>query len=586
MTGAAGNTDTAGRAEIRAVRAASLHFLIAVFGFSVFVNLLMLTGPLFMLQIYDRVLASGSQETLVALFVLVGALYGLMALLEFARGRLMARFGARFQEALDARVFGAVMARSAVADPRRPASDELRDLEGLRTFYGSPTVLAICDMPWAPIFFGAIFILHPTLGWLGLAGGGVLLVVTALNQWSTRRRNAAAAQAAKQAHGFSARAQNASEVILAQGMLPDMLSRWLGDQRTAVDHAMRGNDTGGAFTSFSKSFRLFIQSAMLAAGAWFVLKGELTPGAIIAGSILLGRALQPVQQVLAGWPQIQKASASRKSLASLLSAIPPPVTRHGLTRPEASVSVIDVTVVPPGGEAATLHQVSLTVPPGTALGIIGSSGSGKSTLARALTGLWPVRLGEIRFGDAALDQYDRVTLGRLIGYLPQDIALFPGTIAENIARMSGSPDAAAVEAAARTAHAHDLITGLPQGYDTPLDGGHGLLSGGQRQRIALARAFYGEPSLLILDEPNSALDAEGSDALLAAIRGMKAAGGAVIVMTHRPMAIAACDTLTVLHKGRVRAQGPRDEILRSLTPRIPHRGAETGDATREERENA
>ena len=559
----------AGRKELREARNASTHFLVAVFGFSVFVNLLMLTGPLFMLQIYDRVLGSGSEETLVALFLLVGGLYALMSLLDFARGRLMSRFGARFQETMDARVFSAVIARSVNADPRKPTGSELRDIENLQSFFSSPVILALCDIPWAPIFFTAIFIFHPSLGWLGLAGGGVLLIMTGVNQWSTRRKTKEAAQTSTQAHNFSTQSQKSSELILSQGMLPDIQKRWVSYRRKALDQSMRSNDVGGGFTAFSKSFRLFLQSTMLAFGAYLVLKGDLTGGAIIAGSILLGRALQPIEQTLSGWPQIQRSVESWRSLSTLLTEVPAPIEKHGLTRPKAHLTVTGVTIIPPGGNAATLQQVSFEVKPGEALGLIGNSGSGKSTMARAITGLWPAALGEIRFGGATIDQYDRVTLGKLIGYLPQNVTLFPGTIAENIARMNEQPDEAAVEEAARKAHAHELITSLPQGYNTLLDGGDGMLSGGQRQRIALARAFYGNPSLLILDEPNSALDAEGSDALNQAIMDMKAEDKAVIVMTHRPLAISQCDKLVVLKHGLIRAHGPRDEVLKRMVKNTP-----------------
>ena len=565
-----------GRRELRAARDSSLHFLMAVFGFSIFVNLLMLTGPLFMLQIYDRVLGSGSEETLVALLVLVGGLYLLMALLDFARGRLMARFGARFQEKMDARIFSAVITRSMKSDPRKPVGSELRDIENLQSFFSSPVILALCDIPWSPIFFASIFLLHPSLGWLGLAGGVVLFSLALINQLSTRRKTRDASQISTYAHTFSNQSQKSSELILSQGMLPDILKRWVSYRRNTLEQLMRSNDLGGGFSSVSKSFRLFLQSAMLAFGAYLVLKGELTGGAIIAGSILLGRALQPIEQALSGWSQIQRVIESWNALSSLLTEMPAPVAKHGLTLPKAQLSVIGVTVIPPGGEAATLQRVSFEVKLGEALGIIGTSGSGKSTIARAITGLWPTTLGEIRFGGAAIDQYDCVTLGKLIGYLPQDITLFTGTIAENIARMSDNPHAEAVEEAARKAQAHDLITSLPQGYNTLLDGGNGMLSGGQRQRIALARAFYGDPALLILDEPNSALDAEGSEALLKAIVKMKAEDKAVIVMTHRPLAISHCDNLIVLKQGLVRAYGPRDDVLKRIVRNLPqiHQAAE------------
>ena len=555
--------------ELAEARQESLHFIGGVFGFSIFVNLLMLTGPLFMLQIYDRVLGSGSQETLIALFALVGGLYGLMALLDFARGRLMARFGARFQEALDGRVFAAVIARNMRADPNKASSNELRNLETLRSLFPSPVMLALCDIPWSPIFFLGLFLFHPLLGWLGLAGAGILLVVTILNQFTTYKKTNEASSSSTVAENFSTQVNASSELILSQGMLPDVLKRWALLRRKSIDQNMLSGDYGNAFTAFSKAFRLFLQSAMLAAGAYFALKGELTGGAIIAGSILLGRALQPVEQMLSGWPQIQRGFAAWRDVTKLLSDIPKPIEKHGLSQPRAHLEVSAITLIPPGAEAATLQKVSLEVTPGEALGIIGSSGSGKSTLARAITGLWPTTLGEVRFGGATLDQYDNVTLGKLIGYLPQTVTLFPSTIAENIARMAQRPDPKLVEAAARKAHAHELIVSLPQGYNTMLDGDEGSLSGGQRQRIALARAFFGDPSLLILDEPNSALDAEGSEALNKAIAELKKQEKAVIIMTHRPLAISQCDNLAVIKQGSIRMYGPRDEVLKKVLKNVP-----------------
>lgn len=555
--------------ELAQARRAGVHFLVAVFGFSIFVNVLMLTGPLFMLQIYDRVLSSGSQETLMALFLLICGLYALMSMLDFARGRLMARFGARFQEKLDARVFSAMIERSILRDPRKSPTSELRDIETIQAFLSSPVILAMCDLPWVPIFFVAIFIFHPLLGWLGLAGAAVLLVMTFFNQWTTKRKIKEGLGTSAQAQNIALQSHKSSEVILSQGMLPHIQSRWLQYRDKGLGQTVRANDIGGAFTSVSKSFRLLLQSAMLAAGAYFVLQGELSPGAIIAGSILLGRGLQPIEQILSGWANIQRAIESYRDVKTLLSEMPQVPQRLGLSRPVAHLQLEGVGIRPPGADRMTLQQISFDLPPGEAVGIIGPSGSGKSTLGRAVTGLWHPVMGEIRLGGASLAQYDQVTLGQLLGYLPQNITLFPGTIAENIARMNPDPDDAEIERAARKAHAHDLITSLPQGYNTVLDGGDSRLSGGQRQRVALARAFYGDPLLLILDEPNSSLDAEGSEALNLAISDMKAEGKAVIIMTHRPFAIAQCDKLIVLQDGMMRGYGPRDEVLKKLVKNVP-----------------
>lgn len=556
---------TYGRPELVRARGAGRFFIFCTFLFSVFVNLLMLTGPLFMLQVYDRVLGSRSEETLVALFLLVGALYALMALMDYARGRVLARFGARFQETLSERVFGAVMKRSLLPRERSAPVTGLRDLETIQGTLASPAFLALFDLPWVPIFFAAIFIFHPWLGWLGLAGGGVLIVLTFLNQVLTKRKVIEAQSSSARAHNLADQARQIGEIVRAQGMTGPITQRWLSMSQEAQDNTIKSSDISGFFTASTKAFRLFLQSAMLAVGAYLTLKGEMTAGAMIAGSIILGRALAPIEQSLGQWPQLQKSRAGWQALLELLSTTPPEPHQIELPRPEPKLIVKDLAVMPPGTAKPNLKGVSFTLTPGEALGVIGRSGSGKSSLARALVGIWPPAAGEVRLGGAKLDQYDPDALGSFIGYLPQDVSLFTGTVAENIARMSLSPDEAEVVRAAQAARAHDLILTLPQGYNTVIEGGDVQLSGGQRQRVALARALYGGPELLILDEPNSALDAEGSDALNHAVRAMKADGKSVIIMTHRPTAISECERLVILDEGSVKAHGPRDEVLRAMT---------------------
>ncbi|MCK8485484.1 type I secretion system permease/ATPase [Aliiroseovarius sp. S2029] len=542
-------------------RNAGLHFVGVAFLFSVFVNLLMLTGPLFMLQVYDRVLSSHSRETLTALFLLVGFLYVLMALLDYARGRVVARFGAMFQSRLDERVFRATL-KMAVQQNAQPGL-ALRHLENIQQLFASPAFLALLDLPWSPLFFAAIFILHPMLGWLALAGGAVLIVVAIINQMMTHKRVSRAQSLSQRAHGFADQARLAHEIVQSQGMLGSITSRWSRQREDAQREVLSSSDWTGSFTALTKSLRLFLQSAMLAVGAYLVLGGEVTGGAMIAGSILLGRALAPIEQSLGQWALVQRARLAWTALSKLLEAMPAETARTALPVPEATLSVKNMTVVPPGTRTPTLSGVSFQLSPGKALGVIGRSGSGKSTLARALLGVWPPVSGEIRLGGATLNQYDPDELGRHIGYLPQKITLFDGTIAENIARMSEAADDSAVVTAARRARAHEMIMSLPEGYDTVISGSDCQLSGGQQQRVALARALYGDPVLLILDEPNSALDAEGSDALNDAVRGFKAAGKSVIVMTHRPVAISECDDLIIIDKGQVTARGPRDEVLRT-----------------------
>jgi ATP-binding cassette subfamily C protein len=354
-----------------------------------------------------------------------------------------------------------------------------------------------------------------------------------------------------------------SETIRALGMTGAAFDRWQKTRSTALSENIIAGDSGGGWSAASRGFRLYLQSAMLGLAAWVVLQGELTAGAMIAASVLMGRALQPIEQTVAQWPILTRTMEARARLADLLSRVPPTAPRTALPRPAAKIEVANISLIPPGQSAPTLRGLSFTLQPGQALGVIGPSGAGKSTLARALTGLWHPASGSIRLDGASLDQFDPDRLGALIGYLPQRVSLFDGTIAENIARLAPTDDARIV-AAAQAAAAHDMILRLPRGYDTRLDSTGGLLSGGQIQRIGLARALYGQPALLILDEPNSNLDNEGSLAVNAAIRAHKAAGGAALIMAHRPAAIQECDLLLVLEDGLRRAFGPRDQILRDM----------------------
>lgn len=535
---------------------------IAVAIISVFTNALMLTGPLFMLQVYDRVLASRSEETLVALFSLVALLYLLYALFEYGRSRAVARVGARVQSALGAPVLRALLERAALK--QKPIPGTIQDLDAVRNFMGSPVLLALFDLPWTPLFIAAIFVFHPLLGWLAIAGGGLLVVVALANQMLTAGQVARGNTLTGSAHQFARRVQDQSEFVWAQGMHRAVLARFARAQDEAIGQSMSANDWTGSFSSFSKAFRLFLQSAMLALGGWLVLQQELSPGAMIAGSILMGRALAPIDMVIGQWSMVQRARSGHRDIKSLLAACPEPEPLTELPKPEAHVLLRDVAVILRPGDRPILEQISLEAKPGQAIGIIGRSGSGKSTLARVLAGLVSPVQGEVRLGGASLSQYGAERLGHHIGYLPQDIAFFDASIAENIAQLDLEPDAARIVAAAQKARVHDIILQLPDGYDTLIGPDTTQLSGGQKQRLALARALYRDPVLLILDEPNSALDAEGSEALNQTITAMKAEGKSVFIMTHRPAAIQSCDTLVIIEKGRISASGPRDEIIRSM----------------------
>ncbi|WP_300549943.1 type I secretion system permease/ATPase [Roseovarius sp.] len=558
-----------GRDELRTARRENrgLYWFVGLFGF--FANLLMLTGPVYMLQVYDRVLASRSVETLIALSVLVAFLYGIMALLDYARGRIMGRVGARFQARLDRRVFDAVIRKSSVAPDANTASG-LRDLEAVQRLMTSSVLLSIFDMPWTPFFVTAIWVFHPWLGVLAVLGGLLLVCVSAINQIVTRSPVMRANSASIQAEATSEELRSEAEMVQAMGMRDAAFDRWQVARRISLAEQIRAADLGGSFATSTKALRLFLQSAMLGLGAYLVIRAEMTAGGMIAGSILLGRALAPVEQVIGQWALVQRAAEGWNNLEELLDAVPPQVPRTALPRPRALLEIQQVTVVPPGETQAALKSVTLRLRPGQALGVIGASGAGKSTLARAITGVWRPVGGRIRLDGAALEQYDHAVLGGHIGYLPQRVQLFEGTIAGNIARLAQEPDAAKVVEAARKADAHDMIVRLPDGYDTRVSANGGRLSGGQIQRIGLARALYGNPVILVLDEPDSNLDSEGSAAVNRAIRRFKSEGKAVLVVAHRPAVIKECDLLAMLENGMVRAFGPQDKVLQEVlqNPRL------------------
>jgi ATP-binding cassette subfamily C protein len=428
--------------------------------------------------------------------------------------------------------------------------------------WASPALLALFDAPWTPLFIALAFLFHPWLGWLALAGAGVLVVLALANQWLGAGHSKTAALATMNADRLADSLKHEAEGLRALGMTDAALARWHKAREAALIGGLRASDVTGRFAVASRTFRLFLQSAMLGLAAWLVLRDQLSPGAMIASSILIGRALQPVEQTVAHWPLIAAAQQARRRLAGLLATVPAPHPRTPLPRPRAVLEVKGLTVVPPGQRTPVLRGVGFSLHPGQALAVIGPSGAGKSALARVLCGLWPPAGGEVRLDGARLDQFDPATLGRLIGYLPQRVTLFEGTAAGNIARLDPDAPPDAVIRAAQAAAAHEMILRLPQGYDTTVSPSGGPLSGGQVQRIGLARALFGDPVLLILDEPNANLDHEGSQALNRAIRAAKARGAAVLVMAHRPAALQECDLLLVLEDGVMTACGPRDTILR------------------------
>ena len=567
----------AGRDELLAIRRRSRGLYWAVALLSAFVNMLMLTGPLYMMQVYDRVLGSRSEATLLALTLLVVFLYGMMGLLDAVRGRIMRRVAARFQAGLDRRVFDAMIRRSAVSgDPE--AQTGLSDLESIQKLIASPVVMAGFDLPWTPIFLAGIALFHPWLGILAICGGGVLIAIAVINQILSTAPGKAAMVSGHQAMVQSEEIRTEAEMIQAMGMRQAAFQRWRVARDKALADSVSASDVTGTFGTLTKTLRLFLQSAMLGLGAYLTLQGEVSPGAMIAGSILLGRALSPIEVGLGQWPLVQRARKGWQNLEELLGKTPPEAARTALPEPRALLEVESIAATAPGESRPLLRNVTFRVEPGEAIGVIGPSGSGKSTLARVLTGAWRNAAGTVRLDGAALSQYDPAVLGDHIGYLPQRVQLFDGTIAQNIARLAETPDAAAVVEAAKSAAAHDMIVKLPDGYDTRVRAGGGRLSGGQMQRIGLARALFGKPAIVILDEPNSNLDNEGSVALNNAIKRLKAQGKSVLIMAHRPAAIQECDKLLVIDQGTMTAFGPKDEILRKMVTN--HRDIQQGGTAR------
>ena len=552
----ASKTGTDGVREVRSALGESRRLFFSIGLFSAFVNLLMLTGPIFMLQVYDRVLTSRSEATLVALMVIVAFLFLMMGLLDHFRARVLARAGARFQARLDPRVLGAILTRAGRSPHARASpAPALADLEAMQRFASGPGPFAFFDAPWTPVFLLVLFAFHWLLGALALFSGVLLVLLALMNWFRTARLQAETGDRAARAFHFVEQVRTGGETVRGLGMRRAVIAR-AGMLRSA---ALAGNlavsDRGGSFAAASMTLRLFLQSMMLGLGAWLAIRGEVTPGIMIAAAILLGRALGPIDQAVAQWPTFQRALEGRRSLAQFLRETPEEPERTPLPAPEALLEAENLVVLAPGARAPAVRGVSFRLEPGRAVGIAGPSASGKSTLVRALVGVWPPLSGRVRLGGAALDQYGEEALARHLGWLPQEVVLFEGTVAENIARLDPDPDPEAVVEAAVRAGAHEMILALPDGYDFEVAAGGGALSGGQRQRIALARAFYGAPAVVVLDEPDAHLDVAGVEALNRSVAALKSRGGAAVVVAHRPVAFVECDVVYLMENGQVRPAG-------------------------------
>jgi ATP-binding cassette subfamily C protein len=535
--------------------------------FSGIVNLLMLAGPLYMLQIYDRVLSSRSVPTLVALSIFLVGAYGFQGALDMIRSRVVVRAAALLDTRLANTVHGAVIRLAIAGRHAGEGPQPVRDLDQIRAFLMSAGPIAILDMPWVPVFLSICFLIHPWLGLAATAGAIALVTMTLLTERASRAPARAAAQDAGGRSIMMEAQRRSSESIMAMGMAGTLAQRWTALNNRYIAAVGRLSDVAGSFGSVSKVLRLLLQSVILGLGAYLVIRQEVTVGAMIAASIMMGRALAPIETAIANWRGFVAARQSIARLSEALTRAAPKRTATALPKPARSLDVEQVTVVPPGGTASIVADVRFRLRSGDALGIIGPSGAGKTSLVRALVGIWRPAKGNVRLDGAALDQWDPELLGQHVGFISQTVELFDGTISENIARMSVAPDADAVLRAARAAGAHDMILRLPSGYDTPIGEGGEALSGGQRQRIALARALYGDPFLIVLDEPNSNLDSEGEAVLLQAIARVKARGAIVILIAHRATVLSVCNHMLVLANGAQLEFGPREEILRKISTR-------------------
>ncbi len=529
----------------------------------------MLSGAMFMLEIYDRVLPSRSVPTLVVLLILVAGLYGAQGVIDMIRSRILVRIGDSLDEAMSGRVYDAIVRLPLKLGMKGEGTQPIRDLDTVRGFLSGSGPVAFFDLPWMPVYLAVCFLFHVLLGLTALIGAVILITLTVITEVKTRHPTRSAAQFAVARNALLEASRRNAEAITAMGMAGRISKHWRDLNHNFVASSGRASDVGGGLGAFSKVLRMLLQSAVLAVGAWLVIDQESTPGIMIAASILSARALAPVDLAIANWRGFVGARQSWQRLSRLLGHLPPMREPMALKPPARTLVVQNTAVAPPGLQRIVCQDVNFTLTAGKALGVIGPTASGKSSLARTLVGVWTPLRGSVRLDGATLDQWSPEALGRHIGYVPQDVELFNGTVAQNIARFEDPPDADAVIAAAQAASVHDLIINLADGYETMVGEQGSALSAGQAQRIALARALYRDPFLVVLDEPNSNLDAEGDEALTRAIFGLRARGGIAVVVAHRPSAIAGVDYILIMGKGRQQQFGPKEEILTRVTQQPP-----------------
>jgi PrtD family type I secretion system ABC transporter len=547
--------------ELAAALGACRRAFLAIALFSGMSNVLMLTGSLFMLEVYDRVLPSRSVPTLMALLILTAGLYAAQGFIDAIRSRILVRIGDSLDETMSMRVYDAIVRLPLKVGSKGDGSQPIRDLDAVRGFLSGAGPSAFFDLPWLPVYLGVCFLFHPYIGLTALGGAIILVALTIATEARTRSPTRHATQFAVARNALLESSRRNAEAMTAMGMVGRIAKRWRELNRSYIAATGQASDVVGGLGAASRVLRLLLQSSLLAVGAWLVIHQESTPGIIIAGSILGGRALAPVDLAIANWRGFVGARQAWQRLSRLLAQLPPRSEPMPLQTPSKSLVVQNAAVCPPGEQKIVCQDVNFTLAGGKALGVIGPTASGKSSLARMLVGVWAPLRGTIRLDGATLDQWAPEALGRHIGYLPQDVELFPGNVAQNIARFEDPPNPEAVLAAAQAAGVHDLIVNLPDGYETKVGERGSALSAGQAQRIALARALYRDPFLIVLDEPNSNLDAEGDEALTRAILGMRARGAIVVIVAHRPSAIAGVDYILVMAKGRQQQFGPKEEIL-------------------------
>ncbi|WLH33141.1 type I secretion system permease/ATPase [Pseudomonas sp. FP2196] len=537
--------------------------LISVGCFTALINVLMLVPSIYMLQVYDRVLSSQNETTLAMLSLMVVGFFAFIGLLEVVRSFIVIRIGSQLERRFNLRVYQAAFERNLFKGEGN-AGQSLGDLTHIRQFVTGPALFAFFDAPWFPVYLFVIYLFNVWLGVLATAGALLLIALACLNEYMTKKPLGEAAGFSQKSSQLATSHLHNAETIQAMGMLGSLRKRWFQVHSRFLGLQNQASDTGAVISSLSKTLRLCLQSLVLGLGALLVIKGDMTAGMMIAGSILMGRVLSPIDQLIAVWKQWSGAKLAYRRLDALLQAFPPSDDAMALPAPKGQITFEQVSAGPPGQRAATLHMVNFNLGAGEVLGVLGASGSGKSTLARVLVGVWPTLGGTVRLDGADIHRWNRDQLGPYIGYLPQDIELFSGSIAENIARFSEA-DPQKVVAAAQQAGVHEMILRLPQGYDTQLGEDGSGLSGGQKQRVALARAMYGTPSLVVLDEPNSNLDTVGEAALASAIAQLKAQGTTVVLVTHRSSVLAQADKLLVLNDGRLQAFGASQDVLKALS---------------------